>query len=111
MSKKHLIHSCDTTGELFENQEAQYFVKHPNMKWLKYPANVPTFDVYNLYGAILIESPFDYGFVGRINVTLANGTYQQIGKLFTNDVFYYIADNVSSEIQATTDEIDILVCQ
>lgn len=96
-------------GDQFDNQLVQYFEKHPNLKWVKTNAafgnNVPV-------GSVPINSAGGLHYVGRITITISNGTFTQIGKYWPphNSFYYSDALNVNGFVQHTG-EFEILACQ
>lgn len=92
------------TGELFENKEAQFFLNHPAMTWVKtnglYAASVR--------GAIPVKNTVGTMYLGRIDVTSGKQTWKQIGKVNEDKIFYLNSDN--KEV-TSTGEFEVLACQ
>lgn len=96
---------CYTKSELFDTTDSKYFLNHPSLRWVK--TNGPS--------AALVEGAIEIAkfvnkpmFVGRINLTIGNITFQQIGKVFSGQLVYQIPGK--SIASTTVGDFEILVC-
>lgn len=92
-------------GENYDSSDVRFFANHPDLHWI----TTTGANSSRVSGIIPVGSYDDLNlYVGRINITLNNGTYQQIGKVFDGALWYYIPG--TSEETSTEDSFEILAC-
>lgn len=89
----------------FDNKTAFFFENSPRLKWISTTAPAHL----KIPGIIEVKNPNGMFYVGRINVTLKNGTiFQQISKIYGNSIWY---NNPEIGKELITSTFEILVCQ
>lgn len=87
-------------GETYDTSAPKFFYNHPDLKWIK--TNGSTYG--SVEGAILVG----YHNIGRINITMANMTFQGLGKIYDGYI-YYTQPDMGIE-NSTSEEFEILAC-
>lgn len=89
--------------ERFDDKTANFYLAHSKMQWVK--VNQTTF--WNVPGIIGVTSLYTM-WIGRINITFTNGTFQQIGKVYAGTLFY--RDPRAIKELTTNSTYEILAC-
>jgi hypothetical protein len=92
--------------ELFDNNNAVYFLHHPNMKWI----SADNFNASYVEGALkVVNSPTKTFLVARFNFTKSERFFQQIGAFWVenNLPFYWNGENVVPVLN----DFEILACE
>lgn len=89
--------------DLLDTVTPKYFKAHNDLKWV--PTSGATYST--IPGIIKVQSAL-LMYVGRINITWNNGTFQQIGKIYQGKL-YYNNPALSTE-QVHTGNFDVLTC-
>lgn len=93
---------CNTAGgEYFSNSsEVKYILDHPDLHWILTNGSQ--------YGNVANAIKIGTSYIGRIDVNLANGTYQQIGKVKDGKIYY---SNIIPGAEAQwTGTFEVLAC-
>lgn len=77
---------CDENLHYDNSNNVSFFVKHDNLKWIE--TNITEYS--EIEGALKVGQSY----VGRINVTTSNGTYQVIGKIFAGSIYYRFVNSI-----------------
>jgi hypothetical protein len=93
--------SCGN-NEYYDKIDPRFFAKHQNMKWVKTTGSTYS----SVYGAIKINANNLY--VGRVNITINNKTYQQIGKIWNGKIIY--KNPATGEEIYSSGPFEILAC-
>lgn len=81
----------------------KFYLNHPNLAWV--PTSSATLS--SIQGLLPIASAGGTGYVGRIGLNYANGTFKQIGKIMFGR-FWYIHNGVSET--NTVSGYEVLTC-
>lgn len=92
--------TCQNFVENYDGKTAKFFVKNDGLIWVL--TNGST------YGNVPNALKVGYLFVGRINITMSNGTYAQIGKIYNGNLYYKQPDTGIERIH--NGEFEILAC-
>lgn len=87
--------------EMFDSANANYFVKHPNLKWVSTTSELAK----QVPGVVKLSNG---NMIGRVELTENGNTFTQIALAYTNSFFYY-ADPFKVLVQKR--DIEVLVCQ
>lgn len=101
-SNTNVYSSCQgaPNGENYDTKDPRFFFNHPDLRWIN-----TTGSTYNtVENAIYMSGVY----VGRINITFANMTFQQIGKIWAGNI-YYNAPDLGYEI-TSNGAFEILAC-
>lgn len=93
--------TCFGTDENYNVEDSKYLYNHPNLQWEQTYGKA----VYEVKGAIPVA---DF-FIGRINITFNNITFQQIGKIKKPGVFGYFQPGAKVQIE-TDGAFEVLKC-
>lgn len=86
--------------ERYDNKTVKYFKAHKNLKWISNNAYEDFADYVPVTSVITM-------YVGRVNLNLGNGTYQEIGKVWQGELSYYDASSATFQ---NTKFFDYLAC-
>lgn len=84
----------------YDKIDPRFFVAHPDLKWIM--TNGSSYNKVD--GALKIK----YLFMGRINVTYQGQTYQQIGKIWSGNLYY--RDPATNQEIVHNGAFEILAC-
>lgn len=91
---------CGAYHQYDNSNNATFFANHPNLKWIE--------TNYTQYLNVEGKLKVGYLYVGRINVTTTNGTYQVIGKIYLGFIYYRNPENTIEYVKG--DGYEILAC-
>lgn len=92
-------------GERYDNTNVKYFLNHPDLKWI--PTNGT--EAPGVPGAIPAGKQGSLNmYIGRKIITIGNGTFTQIGKIWGGSLRYYIPGNVHETL--IDKNFDVLAC-
>lgn len=87
-------------NNLYDEIDPRFFAAHNELRWIM--AN--TTELSKVEGAIKIRDLY----AGRINITMGNGTYQQIGKIYNGEIYY--REPISGKELITRGPYEVLAC-
>lgn len=91
--------SC-SDNYMYDEIDPRFFAAHNDLRWIM--ANIT--ELSKVEGALKIG----YLHAGRINVTMGNGTYQQIGKIYNGELYY--RDPINKREVTTRGPYEVLAC-
>lgn len=87
-------------GENYDTKNPRFFFDHPDLRWIKTNGS----SYLSVDNAIYMSGVY----IGRINITFENTTFQQIGKIWAGNIYHNRPD-LGYEIISNGD-FEILVC-